>query len=57
MARWAVIVLAVLAVAAAAAIVLEGVVIFIMITRVHQAQMEICYLYLREHVVTPPGCR
>ena len=56
MPRWAVLTLAVLAVLAAGAILLEGAVIFIMITRVHQTQMEVCYLYLREHVVVPPGC-
>ena len=61
MPRWTVWALAGLAVLAAAAIVLEGVTIFAVITRLHQTQMELCRLYLLLHrqdqvIFIPPRC-
>lgn len=61
MPRWAWVLLVVLALAATGAIILEGAVIFTMITRVHQTQMEVCRLYLVNHrsdpaLVIPPSC-
>jgi hypothetical protein len=63
MPRWAVVVMAGLAVLAAAAILLEGAVIFALITQDHVNQTEICRLYLALHrdqaihVAIPPRCR
>lgn len=59
MPRWAVWVLAALAAVAAAAILLEGVVIFALITRLNVTHMQVCHLYALQHPlrVVPPNCR
>ena len=59
MPRWVAWSLAGLAVLAAAAILLEGVVVFVLITRLNVTHMQVCHLYALQHPLrpVPANCR
>ena len=58
MPRWAAVSLIGLAALGVAAIIVQGVVIFTLISRQHHTQMQVCFLYSLQHPlrVMPPGC-